>query len=89
MRTASQWFQGVALTLAVLCGGLGTAVAAEDEYYELMKLFVDSFEQIDRNYVTRIPRTSTAKNSTTSTRWSSRNSEASASRSPSNRAAGI
>lgn len=30
--------------------------ASEDEYYELMKVFVDTFEQIDRNYVTQVDR---------------------------------
>lgn len=37
---APQWVQG----------------ASEDEYYELMKLFVDSFEQIDRNFVEKVDR---------------------------------
>ena len=30
--------------------------ATEDEYFELMKLFVDAFEQIDRNYVKPVDR---------------------------------
>lgn len=30
--------------------------AAEDDYYELMKVLVDTFEQIDRNYVKEIDR---------------------------------
>lgn len=30
--------------------------ATEDEYFELMKLFVDSFEQIDRNFVEPVDR---------------------------------
>lgn len=30
--------------------------ASEDEYFELMKLFVDSFEQIDRNFVEKVDR---------------------------------
>jgi C-terminal processing protease CtpA/Prc len=30
--------------------------ATEDEYFELMKLFVDSFEQIDRNFVEKVDR---------------------------------
>jgi len=30
--------------------------ATEDEYFELMKLFVDTFEQIDRNYVKPVDR---------------------------------
>ena len=49
--------------LAVLLFVVGTGVltnsahaASEDEYYELMKVFVDTFEQIDRNYVTQVDR---------------------------------
>jgi carboxyl-terminal processing protease len=30
--------------------------ASEDEYFELMKLFVDSFEEIDRNFVEKVDR---------------------------------
>ena len=30
--------------------------AGDDEYFELMKLFVDSFEQIDRNFVEKVDR---------------------------------
>ncbi|WP_237729356.1 S41 family peptidase [Schlesneria paludicola] len=44
---------------AVIWGNLlaGSARAAsEDEYFELMKIFVDTFEQIDRNYVTQVDR---------------------------------
>ena len=37
------------LTAAVFA--LPRPSAAEDEYYELMQVFVDTFEQIDRNYV--------------------------------------
>lgn len=46
------------LSVAVCCGLIAnTAFAAsEDEYYELMKIFVDTFEQIDRNYVTQVDR---------------------------------
>ena len=32
------------------------SAATEDEYFELMKLFVDSFEQIDRNFVEPVDR---------------------------------
>ncbi|WP_373652875.1 S41 family peptidase [Schlesneria sp. DSM 10557] len=45
--------------LFVVSNGLLTSsarAASEDEYYELMKVFVDSFEQIDRNYVTQVDR---------------------------------
>ena len=42
-----------ALLAVVVTSALATpnAATAEDEYYELMKVFVDTFEQIDRNYV--------------------------------------
>lgn len=59
-----QWRQG-ATSLVCLLGlclsGIGnasqTALAAEqDDYFELMKLFADTFEQIDRNYVKEVPR---------------------------------
>jgi carboxyl-terminal processing protease len=41
-----------------LCLPVSTPVqaATEDEYFELMKLFVDSFEQIDRNFVEKVDR---------------------------------
>ena len=45
-----------------LCLGFGLSgsqtvqAATEDEYFELMKLFVDSFEQIDRNFVEKVDR---------------------------------
>lgn len=40
---------------ALLCGMAWPVSAAEDDdYYELMKLFVDTFEQIDRNYVKEV-----------------------------------
>ncbi len=48
----------VILSVAV-SGGLvvnSARAASEDEYYELMKVFVDTFEQIDRNYVTQVDR---------------------------------
>lgn len=54
MRRVWSWLLTVAVSVAV---GAGSASAAEDEdYYELMKLFVDTFEQIDRNYVKEVDR---------------------------------
>lgn len=54
MRRVWSWVLTVAVSVAV---GAGSASAAEDEdYYELMKLFVDTFEQIDRNYVKEVDR---------------------------------
>jgi carboxyl-terminal processing protease len=46
------------LAIAVGCGvfAQATHAASDDEYYELMKIFVDTFEQIDRNYVTQVDR---------------------------------
>ena len=34
----------------------GKSASTDADYYELMKLFVDTFEQIDRNYVTKVDR---------------------------------
>ena len=39
-----------------LSGSQTVQAATEDEYFELMKLFVDSFEQIDRNFVEKVDR---------------------------------
>lgn len=49
------WLAGC-LAFALLAVGSASVSAADDEYYEMMKLFVDTFEQIDRNYVTTIDR---------------------------------
>lgn len=49
----------LAVLLLVFSTGIITRTAqaaSEDEYYELMKVFVDTFEQIDRNYVTQVDR---------------------------------
>lgn len=48
----------VALFLATVLPATAPSVQAapEDEYHELMKLFVDAFEEIDRNYVTQVDR---------------------------------
>jgi carboxyl-terminal processing protease len=56
MNMLPRWLLAGCLTLALICGGSTTVRAADDEYYELMKLFVDTFEQIDRNYVTSVDR---------------------------------
>ena len=50
---------GLVLLSVVAFSGLANNLvraASEDEYYELMKVFVDTFEQIDRNYVTQVDR---------------------------------
>ena len=46
------------LFVALLCGLslYAKPAKAEDDYYELMKVLVDTFEQIDRNYVKEIDR---------------------------------
>jgi carboxyl-terminal processing protease len=44
----------VVLTLACLIQN--ARAADDDEYYELMRVFVDTFEQIDRNYVKDVDR---------------------------------
>ena len=55
-----QWRRFWLAVLLMLVGsGLfvnSAPAASEDEYYELMKVFVDTFEQIDRNYVTQVDR---------------------------------
>jgi len=55
-----QWQRfGIAVLLTLVCAssfGKVASAANEDEYYELMKVFVDSFEEIDRNYVTQVDR---------------------------------
>lgn len=55
-----QWRRIWLAAFSVILGGgllVNSAMAAtEDEYYELMKIFVDTFEQIDRNYVTQVDR---------------------------------
>lgn len=37
-------------------GDAKPALTKDDEYYELMRIFADSFEEIDRNYVTGVDR---------------------------------
>ena len=52
-------FVTLGLSLLTQPGGVfvrSAQAAAEDEYFELMKLFVDTFEQIDRNYVKPVDR---------------------------------
>jgi carboxyl-terminal processing protease len=47
----------LAVLLTLVSSGLfvnSSFAATEDEYYELMKVFVDTFEEIDRNYVTQV-----------------------------------
>lgn len=56
MNTVSRWLVGIGLAVLLICGGATPVPAAEDDYFELMKLFVDTFEQIDRNYVTTVDR---------------------------------
>ncbi len=54
MRSLRAW-----CWVSVVVGSLFVPMAhaaEEDEYYELLKLFVDTFEQIDRNYVTSVDR---------------------------------
>lgn len=54
-----RWHLGwTSLVGLCLLGGVTTPLAAaeDEDYYELMKLFVDTFEQVDRNYVKEVPR---------------------------------
>ena len=54
---STRWFQWL-LVGACLCAFVVPAQAddKDDEYYELMRVFVDTFEQIDRNYVKDVNR---------------------------------
>ncbi len=63
MSEGNEMMQWRRFWLAVLSIAVGSGLffnaahaASEDEYYELMKVFVDTFEQIDRNYVTQVDR---------------------------------
>ena len=51
----------VLMCVLALCVYSATALPADsnqsnDEYYELMRVFIDTFEQVDRNYVTTVDR---------------------------------
>ena len=51
------WFLALVMFLGfALPAPQQVQAASEDEYFELMKLFVDSFEQIDRNFVEKVDR---------------------------------
>ncbi len=54
------WLPVVAIVSCLLCACMVSAPVAgaeqDDDYYELMQVFVDTFEQIDRNYVKDIDR---------------------------------
>jgi carboxyl-terminal processing protease len=49
-------FAATLLVVSPLANSADTDSARDDEYYELMKTFVDTFEQIERNYVKDVPR---------------------------------
>lgn len=57
-RRSMHWFRMIAVGACVfaLVAPAQAADQKDDEYYELMRLFVDTFEQIDRNYVKDIDR---------------------------------
>ena len=50
------WVLALLLTVGLCLPTSRVQAASEDEYFELMKLFVDSFEQIDRNFVEKVDR---------------------------------
>ena len=53
----ARWFLGFgAWALCAIIWAAPAAAAPDDDYYELMKVFVDSFEQIERNYVKEVDR---------------------------------
>ncbi len=43
-----------AIFMATISTGVAKAQSDDDEYYELMRVFVDTFQQIDRNYVKEV-----------------------------------
>lgn len=49
-------FAVMLLVASPLANSADTDSAKDDEYYDLMKTFVDTFEQIERNYVKDVPR---------------------------------
>jgi carboxyl-terminal processing protease len=49
-------FAVMLLAASPLANSADTDTAKDDEYYELMKTFVDTFEQIERNYVKDVDR---------------------------------
>lgn len=59
MKNARWMFVVLCCTAGFVCTALQAPSAdteKDDEYYELMRVFVDTFEQIDRNYVKDIDR---------------------------------
>ncbi|MCA8997014.1 MAG: S41 family peptidase [Planctomycetaceae bacterium] len=48
------WILTAAFLLAAAWTGIAKAQSESDEYYELMRVFVDTFEEIDKNYVNEV-----------------------------------
>ncbi|MBT4866525.1 MAG: S41 family peptidase [Planctomycetaceae bacterium] len=57
-RRSMHWFRMIAVGACVfaLVAPSQAADKKDDDYYELMRVFVDTFEQIDRNYVKDVDR---------------------------------
>ena len=55
-KAPQQWAWIVTCVLLAVAGLVKNARAEDEEYYELMRVFVDTFEQIDRNYVKDVDR---------------------------------
>lgn len=56
-KAPQQWPWILSCSILALACLIQNARAADDEeYYELMRVFVDTFEQIDRNYVKDVDR---------------------------------
>lgn len=55
-KAPQQWAWIVSCVLFAIACLVQSARAEDEEYYELMRVFVDTFEQIDRNYVKDVDR---------------------------------
>lgn len=55
-KAPQQWAWIVTCVILSVAFLIKSARAEDDEYYELMRVFVDTFEQIDRNYVKDVDR---------------------------------
>lgn len=56
MQWRRSWLAVFLVAIGIGYGTNSARAANEDEYYELMKVFVDTFEQIERNYVSPVDR---------------------------------
>jgi carboxyl-terminal processing protease len=55
-KAAQQWAWGATVAILAVAAVTRIGRAEDEDYYELMRVFVDTFEQIDRNYVKDVDR---------------------------------